>query len=107
MQKLSHLLAVTLVVALIAGTSAVALAQTTPPASSAPATTTTTPEATAAPAAPEATATDKPAKKNTKPVRKMTRRQEIERSIERGTVPARFRSSVPKEYQRYIPFEKR
>jgi len=36
----------------------------------------------------------------------MTRQQEIDRSIERGTVPARYRSQVPKEYQQYIPFDK-
>jgi len=37
----------------------------------------------------------------------VTRRQEIERSISSGTVPSRYRSSVPKEYQQYIPFDKR
>jgi len=26
--------------------------------------------------------------------------------IDRGTVPARYRGLVPKEYERYIPFEK-
>jgi hypothetical protein len=36
----------------------------------------------------------------------MTRRQEIDRSIETGTVPSRYRSSVPKEYQKYVPFAK-
>jgi hypothetical protein len=36
----------------------------------------------------------------------MTRRQEIDRSIDTGTVPSRYRSQVPKEYQRYIPFDK-
>ena len=38
---------------------------------------------------------------------KMTRQQEIDKSIDSGTVPARYRNSVPKEYQQYIPFEKR
>ena len=36
----------------------------------------------------------------------MTRQQEIDHSIASGTVPSRYRSSVPKEYQKYIPFEK-
>ena len=36
----------------------------------------------------------------------MTRRQEIEKSIDSGTVPSRYRSSVPKQYQQYIPFSK-
>jgi hypothetical protein len=36
----------------------------------------------------------------------MTRRQEIDKSIDSGTVPSRYRSSVPKEYQHYIPFAK-
>ena len=35
-----------------------------------------------------------------------TRRHEVEKSIESGTVPSRYRSSVPKEYQQYIPFSK-
>ena len=38
---------------------------------------------------------------------KMTRQQEIDKSIDSGTVPARYRNSVPKEYQQYIPFDKR
>jgi hypothetical protein len=37
----------------------------------------------------------------------MTRQQEIDHSIASGTVPSRFRSSVPKEYQKFIPFEKK
>jgi hypothetical protein len=36
----------------------------------------------------------------------MTRQQEIDKSIDRGTVPARYRSRVPKEYRHYVPFEK-
>jgi hypothetical protein len=48
------------------------------------------------------TGTPAPAKKKTR----MTRRQEIEHSLKTGTVPSRYRSSVPKEYQKYIPFEK-
>ena len=45
-------------------------------------------------------ASKKPAKK------KMTRQQEIDHSVDSGTVPARYRSSVPKQYQQYVPFEK-
>lgn len=45
------------------------------------------------------------AAKKKKPAR-MTRQQEIDRSIDRGTVPARYRNSVPKEYHQYIPFDK-
>jgi hypothetical protein len=64
-------------------------------------------------AAPEAKAPEnkapekeKAAPKKKKPAR-MTRQQEIDRSVDRGTVPARYRSSVPKEYHQYIPFDKR
>lgn len=114
----SYLLAATAVLALImqtslvlaqgapaAGTTAPAAAATTPPAA------TTAPAATSTPAASTDTSTaptgakksaeKKPAKK------KMTRQQEIDHSIDTGTVPARYRSSVPKEYQQYIPFEKK
>ncbi|WP_407157791.1 hypothetical protein [Bradyrhizobium sp. STM 3557] len=31
-------------------------------------------------------------------------RHEIEHSLKTGTVPSRYRSQVPKEYQKYIPF---
>ena len=37
----------------------------------------------------------------------MTRQQEIDHSISSGTVPSRYRSQVPREYQQYIPFDKR
>jgi hypothetical protein len=37
----------------------------------------------------------------------MTREQELNHSIDTGTVPSRYRSQVPKEYQQYIPFDKR
>jgi hypothetical protein len=93
--------------------SSVALAQTTPNSG----TVSTAPEATTAPAATtsttpstaqtDTTATEKAAPKKKKTTKKMTRQQEIDHSIDTGTVPARYRSSVPKEYQRYIPFEKR
>lgn len=39
--------------------------------------------------------------------KKMTRQQEIDKSVDSGTVPARYRSSVPKEYHHLIPFDKR
>jgi hypothetical protein len=60
--------------------------------------------------APAAT-TDNTPKDNTPKTRKKraagtARRQEVEKSIESGTVPSRYRSSVPKEYQQYIPFSK-
>ncbi|MCK1362787.1 hypothetical protein [Bradyrhizobium sp. 199] len=112
MQK-SYLLAATAVLALFMQTS-LALAQTAPAAggTAAPAATSTAPATTAAPAPAAATdaagqptaskksASKKPAKK------KMTRQQEIDHSVDSGTVPARYRSSVPKQYQQYIPFDK-
>ena len=92
----------------------VLLAQTTPstdtPAAAAPAAAPTTSAPAAAPAAQPATApatteADTGTKKK-KSGKKMTRRQEIDKSIDSGTVPSRYRSSVPKEYQHYIPFAK-
>jgi hypothetical protein len=44
--------------------------------------------------------------KDKKKKTKMTRQQEIDHSLRTGTVPSRYRSSVPREYQKYIPFEK-
>lgn len=38
--------------------------------------------------------------------KKMTRQQEIDKSVESRTVPSRYRSSVPKQYHQYIPFAK-
>jgi hypothetical protein len=32
--------------------------------------------------------------------------QEISHSLKTGTVPSRYRSKVPKEYRKYIPFER-
>ena len=83
-----------------AATTTPAPAATTP----APAAATSVP-ATAAPAAaaPATTQNDQPTKKKTG---KMTRQQEIDKSIDSGTVPARYRKQVPKEYQQYIPFSK-
>ena len=87
-------------------TTAPAPAATTTPAPAAttpaPAAATSAP-ATAAPTAPATTQNDQPTKKKTG---KMTRQQEIDKSIDSGTVPARYRKQVPKEYQQYIPFSK-
>ena len=107
-QRLSLIAATMALASLPAG---MVLAQTTPnsgtgtttaapPAATPPAATTTT-----APAAKTETTTTEPAKK--KPAKKMTRQQEIDKSIDSGTVPARYRSSVPKEYHHLIPFDKR
>ncbi|RJF74332.1 hypothetical protein D4Q52_12600 [Rhodopseudomonas palustris] len=56
----------------------------------------------AAPPASGASARPEPSKA----AKPMTRRQEIEHAIDTRTVPERYRSTVPKEYQRYIPFAK-
>jgi hypothetical protein len=105
MQKLSRVMVAASAVALVFLPAGVALAQGTPSGGTAPAATST-----AAPEArvPENTAPEKEkaAPKKKKPA-KMTRQQEIDRSIDRGTVPARYRNSVPKEYHQYIPFDKR
>jgi hypothetical protein len=111
----SSLIAATL--ALVSAPAGIGLAQTAPntgtaPAATAPAATTpaaTPPAAAAAPAAKADTTTAaepaKPAKK--KAAKKMTRQQELDKSIDSGTVPARYRSQVPKEYHHLIPFDKR
>jgi hypothetical protein len=67
---------------------------------SAPTATTSTPAATA----PATTQNDQSAKK--KKTARMTRQQEIDKSIDSGTVPSRYRKQVPKEYQQYVPFSK-
>jgi len=122
MKKLSYRIAATVAAVTFASFQAgVALAQNAPntgtetitgvpaaaaPAASpaaAPATPTTTPTA-ATPAT--TTTTAEPAKGSKKKAAKMTRQREIDKSIDSGTVPARYRKSVPKEYQQYIPFEK-
>ena len=87
--------------------SAPAVTTTPAPVAStpAPAATTSAPAATApAATAPATTQNDQPTKKKT--TAKMTRQQEIDKSIDSGTVPARYRKQVPKEYQQYIPFSK-
>jgi hypothetical protein len=111
MQK-SYFLAATAALVLMMQ-SPLALAQSAPAAggtaapaatSTAPAATTTAPSATtdtsSQPTDGKKSASKKPAKK------KMTRQQEIDHSVDTGTVPARYRSSVPKQYQQYIPFDK-
>jgi hypothetical protein len=100
MQKLSRLVVAASAAALVLLPAGAALAQGAPSGGTAPAETST--------AAPETTAPEqeKAAPKKKKPA-KMTRQQEVDRSIDRGTVPARYRNSVPKEYHQYIPFDKR
>jgi len=86
----------------------VALAQGAPSGGTAPAPTAAAPEAKVPESmAPENTApeNEKAVPKKKKPA-KMTRQQEIDRSVDRGTVPARYRNSIPKEYHQYIPFDK-
>ena len=99
MQQLSRLVVAASVAALLSLPAGVALAQSAP--NSGTGTTTAAPSTTAA----ETAEKEKPATRKKKPA-KMTRQQEIDRSIDRGTVPARYRGSVPKEYQQYIPFDK-
>ena len=110
MQKQSRAMAAALAVALVVLPAGVALAQGAPGGGTAP--------AAAPPAAPEIKAPENTAPKNKAPENtkaaakkkkpaKMTRQQEIDRSVDRGTVPARYRNSVPKEYHQYIPFDKR
>lgn len=112
----SYMLAATAALAFFMQAS-LALAQSTPPAAgtapaatapaatapaATPAQTTATPAAT--PDAGQAADKKSASKKSSK--KKMTRQQEIDHSIDSGTVPARYRSSVPKQYQQYIPFDK-
>jgi len=101
MQKLPCLVVAASAAALVLLPAGVALAQGAPSGGTEP-----TATSTAAPA-PENTAPaqEKAAPKKKKPA-KMTRQQEIDRSVDRGTVPARYRNSVPKEYHQYIPFDK-
>ena len=108
----SYLLAATAALALLMQTP-LALAQTAPAAgaAAAPAATTAAPAATTTPPAAPTDASGQPAdsKKSAskkQPKKKMTRQQEIDHSVDTGTVPARYRSSVPKQYQQYIPFDK-
>ena len=115
MQKLPRLVVAASAAALVLLPAGVALAQGAPSGGTAPAAASTAaPEA----KAPENKAPENKASENTAPEQekaapkkkkpaKMTRQQEIDRSVDRGTVPARYRNSVPKEYHQYIPFDKR
>jgi len=119
-QNQSRAMVAALAAALVVPPAGFALAQGAPSGGTGPAATSTAAPETKAPenkspenTAPEKTAPEKTAPEKTKaaakkkkPV-KMTRQQEIDRSVERGTVPARYRNSVPKEYHQYIPFDKR
>jgi hypothetical protein len=58
-------------------------------------------QAQAPPAAAEPTAGEKKAAK-----KKSAKKSETDQSIESGTVPKRYKSSVPKEYHHLIPFAK-
>jgi hypothetical protein len=83
------------------------------PAPAAPAAAPAATPATSAPAAAATPAADAPAKTASEPHvkksshRRASRNAEIDRSINNGTVPARYRNSVPREYQQYIPFDRR
>jgi hypothetical protein len=110
MQRLSLIAATIALMSLPAG---LVLAQTTPksetigaPPATAPPAATSTPDA-AAPEKTEKTATAPTKAKKKKPAKQMTRQQEIDKSVDSGTVPARYRSQVPREYQQYVPFDKR
>jgi hypothetical protein len=105
MQKLPCLVVAASAAALVLLPAGVALAQGAPSGGTAPAATSTAAPETNAPEN-TAPAQEKAAPKKKKPA-KMTRQQEIDRSVDRGTVPARYRNSVPKEYHQYIPFDKR
>ena len=115
MLKLSRVMVAASAAALVFLPAGVALAQGAPSGGTAPAATPTpaAPEAKVPESmAPENRATEntgpekeKAAPKKKKPA-KMTRQQEVDRSVDRGTVPARYRNSIPKEYHQYIPFDK-
>ena len=107
MLKLSRVMVAASAAALVFLPAGVALAQGAPSGGTAP-----VPAAAPEAKAPENRATEntapeneKAAPKKKKPA-KMTRQQEIDRSVDRGTVPARYRNSIPKEYHQYIPFDK-
>ena len=115
MLKLSRVMVAASAAALVFLPAGVALAQGAPSGGTAPAAAPTP----AAPEAkvPESMAPENKATENTglekekavpkkKKPAKMTRQQEIDRSVDRGTVPARYRNSIPKEYHQYIPFDK-
>jgi hypothetical protein len=101
--KVVSLIAVcaTLIVCLPVG---IAMAQSTPNADAPPSAATSDADRAAKDTdAPKRTAATPKKKK----AAKMTRQQEIDKSVDSGTVAARYRNSVPKHYQEYIPFDKR
>ena len=107
MQKLPRLVVAAWAAALLALPAGVALAQSGGTAPAPAAISTAAPEPKAPEnKAPENTAAEKKGAPKKKKPTKMTRQQEIDRSVDRGTVPARYRNSVPKEYHQYIPFDK-
>ena len=115
MQKSFRLVAAALAAALLVLPAGVALAQGTPNSGTAPTAAAAAPAPAPEPKAPQNKAPDNKAAENAAPEKaapkkkkpaKMTRQQEIDRSIDQGTVPARYRNSVPKEYHQYIPFDK-
>lgn len=107
MANSSRLLVAASVAALTLLSAGAALAQGT--ANTGTGTTAAAPPTTTTTAAPEAAPADKAkaAPKKKKRQARETRQQEIDRSIDQGTVPARYRSRVPKEYQQYVPFDRR
>ena len=109
MQKLSCVVVAAWAVSLVFVPAGVALAQGAPGGGTAPAATSTAAPEAKVPEnkASESTAPEKKAAPKKKKPARMTRQQEIDRSVDRGTVPARYRNSVPKEYHQYIPFDKR
>src|SRR6478735_7119285 len=94
-----------------AGSAAAPAATTTPPPGDKPAATT----ATAPAEKPASTTTDtgtgksaepknEPKKKKTATSSGKTDRKELDRSIDTGTVPSRYKRQIPQEYHGYIPW---
>ena len=84
-----------------------ALAQTPTTGNDAPAAAPAPAASPSASAPPADTSEKKTAKKKKSGGTRMTREQELNHSIDTGTVPSRYRSQVPKEYQQYIPFDQK
>jgi hypothetical protein len=112
MNKL-YCIAATLAIGLTASTAFAqgtpAGAAAAPAATAAPTTTTTAPAATTttAPAdKPAATTTDKSSddKSKKKTAAKKGSKSELDRSIDTGTVPSRYKSQIPREYHGSIPW---
>src|SRR6185437_12132447 len=100
---------IALALGLITALPASLLAQTPAAGNNTPAPAASPAPAPAASPAPAATPAPKSEQKTAskKKSRRTTRRQEIQHSIDSGTVPSRYRKYVPKEYQQDIPFERR